>query len=234
MRWPEWPEALHPGGIGIGPRERRTVAVGGVLAVVLLAYGFLTAPAPPSDPDVEAGRRALYARLTGLAAQGDRVHRSWERARSLEVELRERLLPGEKPSLAGVALSRLVRGMAERSAVEVERVSVGDARPLGEGLEEVPVDVDMAGDVYGLREFFVELDDAGPTLSAANLRITSSAGTSLSEPGGDGPPLRIQMSIVGYALGPDSSSAQGSTTSDTVRSETPGAGAQTDETRGEE
>lgn len=209
MRAPEWLTSLDVPELELTTRERRTVAVGAVLALAIVLSWHFTRPAPPSVAEAVDSRPELHARLRGLADQREEVDRAWQRARRRRAELRRRLVPGGEPSRAGVALSRLVEGMAERSGVELERTSVGDPRPLGGGLAAVSVDVDAAADVYGLGELLGELETAGPTLSARSLRITSSAGTSLAGPSGDRAPLRIQLSVVGYALSADSVDAEG-------------------------
>lgn len=217
MRVPEWlarldvPELKVPElgvpGLDLTQRERRTVAVGAALAVAIVLFWLFTRPPAPVPAGAEDSRRELHARLRALAGQREQVDRAWERARRRQAEMRDRLLPERDAGRAGVALSRLVEELAERGRVELERTSVGEARPLGGGLSAVPVDVDVAAGVHGLRDFLRELERAGPTLTAGNLRITSGVGTSLAGPTGEGAPLRVQLTVVGYTLSADSALA---------------------------
>lgn len=201
MRW--WPESWEARWRPLTARERRTVTVGAVLAAAIVAFWIFAPSTGGESPaaEGEANREALLARLRAIVEQGPAVQEAWARARQEQVALRGRLLPETNPNVAGAALSRHVQQAAEASQMRLDRTLVAPAREAegeGEGLREVIVEVDLSGDIHGLREFLYRIESPPPLLAVENLRITSVEAPAPGRTSGAEPPLRAQMSVAGF------------------------------------
>lgn len=197
--------------IELEARERRTVALGALAAVVIVLAWLFTGGAPGSDArrDAERDRLALLARYRGLARQEAELERRALGARRVLASLRPRLLSAPDPTVAAAGLSGSLRRTAEASGLSVERTAPAALDTLGAELVRISVEVDFAGDVVGLRDFLGSLESRSELLTVPRMQ--------LSVPGGAtgirssrSPPLRIRMTVAGYFAPEESEPAGGS------------------------
>jgi type II secretory pathway component PulM len=161
---------------GLGARERRTLAWGGVVVAAALFATYVALPFADrwgAREAATAARAAQLARVRGLAAA--------EPALASAVRLRERRaaeagrgpLSAATPALAGAALQAALQQAAVLAGVQVQRVDVAQddagAEPAADGsASEVPATMTALGDVHGLAALLDALQ-RGPTL----LEVTS-------------------------------------------------------------
>ena len=183
-------------------RDRRTLSIGGVGAVTLIAFWLALGPDQPAAGS-ETARADLLAEYRGVLAQASAIEEAWGRAQTAHAAMVRRLLPEANPVLAGAGLSRLISAMVQQSDVRLDRTALGAPQVLDDGLVQVSLAVDLSADIHGLREFLTRVERAPQALNITSLRISALDGPSSAvRPGGE-PPLRVQLSVVAYALAPE-------------------------------
>jgi len=183
----------------LSEREMRTIGVGVAIAISIVAFWLVSSrgerDAAAGDPtDAE-----LYARLHQLAAQRETTERALAEAKAQEALLHQRLLSAGEPAVAGAELSSLVEQVAMESGVRLDQRRIGEASTVDDALSAIPLEIMLSGDILGLRLFLYSLARAGKTLNVENLVVASLAGTTVGARPSDAPPLRVQMTVVGYA-----------------------------------
>lgn len=188
------------------PRERRTVTIGGVVAVLIVLFWLGTGGASGEDAvggasAVEGDRLVLLARYRSLAARADEIRRRAAEARRARRDLRRRLLAAPDRSLASAGLDRAVRRMAEASGMVVERIAPVAPDSLDGGLVRVAVEAGLAGDVIALGDLLRQLEDSEAALHVAALQLSVPGGPTAAR-SARRPPLRVRMTVAGFFAPP--------------------------------
>lgn len=182
-------------------RERRTIAIGAALSGLIVAY-WMFAAGPLAGPE-EAGPASTaehVARLRELVAQRPAIEKALAEARQRRALLRQRLLPAGDPAVSGAPLTSLVERLASENGARIDQRRLAEPVTVHEALRAVPLEVTMATDVFGLRLFLYSLARSGKTLTVDDLRIASlEAGRVGGVSRAGAPPLRVQMTVTGYA-----------------------------------
>jgi Tfp pilus assembly protein PilO len=184
----------------LSEREMRTIGVGVAIAISIVAFWLVSSR---GDRDASAGDPTgaeLYARLHQLAAQRETTERALAEAKAQETLLHQRLLSAGEPAVAGAELSSLVEQVAMESGVRLDQRRIGEASTVDDALSAIPLEIMLSGDILGLRLFLYSLARTGKTLNVDNLVVASlAAGTTVGARPSDAPPLRVQMTVTGYA-----------------------------------
>lgn len=167
------------------PRERRVVAAGAVVSVMLLATAWVVLPFAQHWSSREArlgAARERWERVATLVANTDRLRHTLDAARQVSAADKGRVVAGATPALAASALQELVQRDAGQSAVQLERVdAAGEPHADKPGLLAIPVQLQARGDVYGLVDFLARLDHGSPLLVVDELTVDAGL-----DPDGDG------------------------------------------------
>ena len=188
---------------GLGRRERSLIGLGVVIVLLIAIYVFLVEPLVDRARQAQgrtAAREAALDRRRLMIAQGPRIAEEVRTAKTrLESESR-RLLRGPTAPLAASELQKLVKDAAASSNMEVrsERVLPASAR---EGLQEVPIEIMIAGSIRDTLAALYRLEHAERLLMIKDLKIRAA---------GIGQPreLMTTLTVAGYML-PEAGSRSG-------------------------
>ena len=159
------------------PRERRTIAIAGVVVSVAMvfAYGILPyARRWSAREDLIATRAEQVARLKWLAEHEPELQKAAaERiARSGSVE-RPRLLAGRSPALAASALQTLVQGYADEAGITVRELNVAGAPDSSSVTSEaIPATVSAIGDIWGVSGFVSRLQHGSTLIDIREIGVS--------------------------------------------------------------
>jgi Tfp pilus assembly protein PilO len=182
-------------------RRGRMLIVFGMASVLVVGiYLFLVEPLVDRAREAEgrtAAREAALERRRLLIAQGPRIAEELQgMTRRLESES-ARLLRGPTAPLAASELQKLVKDVAASSNMEVrsERVLPATDR---EGLQEIPIEIIIAGSIRDTMTALFRLERADRLLTIKDLKIRA---------GGVGQPreLMTTLTVAGYVM-PDAGS----------------------------
>ena len=154
--------------LALEPRERRTIAIAGVVlaTALLIVYGILPfARRWTAREDLIATRAEQVARLRWLTENESSLRKAAaERiARATTVE-RPRLLAGRSAALAASALQTVVQGYADEAGITVRELNVAGAPDsAAAGVEAIPATVSAIGDIWSVSDFVSRLQH-GTTL----------------------------------------------------------------------
>lgn len=181
-------------------RERTLIGLGLGTALLIGAYLFLVEPLLDRAREAEgrtAAREAALERRRILIAQEPRIA---EELRSVTARLESesaRLLRGATAPLAASELQRIVKDVASGSNMEVrsERVLPATDR---EGLQEVPIEIIIAGSIRDTMTALYRLERADRLLIIKDLKIRVVAVGQPRE-------LMTTLTVAGYVM-PDAGS----------------------------
>jgi type II secretory pathway component PulM len=187
----------------LGRRERTLIGLGVAIMLLVAIYVFLVEPLVDRAREAQSrtvAREAALERRRLMIAQAPRIA---EELRTVKKRLESesgRLLSGPTAPLAASELQRLVKDAAARSNMEVrsERVLPASAR---EGLQEVPIEIIVAGSIRDTLTALYRLEHAERLLMIKDLKIR--AGT-LGQPR----ELMTTLTVAGYML-PEAGSRSG-------------------------
>ena len=179
----------------LGRRERSLIGLGVAIMLLVALYVFFVEPLVDRARETEgrtAAREAALERRRLMIAQAPRITEELRTVKTrLESESR-RLLGGPTPPLAASELQRLVKAAAASSNMEVrsERVLPASAR---EGLQEVPIEIMIAGSIRDTLTVLYRLEHAERLLMIKDLKIRAA---------GVGQPreLMTTLTVAGYML----------------------------------
>jgi hypothetical protein len=169
-------------------RERRVVLAG--LAVSLAAVCLTQVVLPFADRWVArerayAASREQWVRLQGLVVSEDRLQEALNRERNVRRASGDLLAPGTTPALAASGLQALLRGYAEESMLQLDRVDVaGQPKADRPGLLEIPVALQGQGDIYGLVDFLFRVQHGERLLVIDELLVNAGFARPLPLDGG--------------------------------------------------
>ncbi|HVQ74603.1 MAG TPA: type II secretion system protein GspM [Candidatus Binatia bacterium] len=157
----------------ISSRERWLIGLGVGAALVVAVYVYVVEPALDrrrAAADLIPVREASLQRRRELVAQKPVLLAELEQATRQIEEESKRLLTGPTPPLAASELQRLVKDMAVATGVEVrsERVLAPTDR---EGLQEVALEITVAGGIRESTALLHQLDRTGKLLTLQDLKM---------------------------------------------------------------
>ena len=179
----------------LGRRER--ILIGGGVVVVLLVALYLFLIEPLVERAREAGSRAIAReavlerrRLT--IARGPRIAEELQAMKSRLESESARLLRGPTAPLAASELQKLVKEAAASTNVEVrsERVLAASDR---EGLQEVPIEIVIAGSIRDTVAALYRIEHADRLLMIKDLKIRV---VSIGQPR----ELMTTLTVAGYVM----------------------------------
>lgn len=156
----------------LNPRERRIVALGLLLALILLVLFLVVGPYLSRYPhylDSIAESRHQLERLERVAAQLPRLRREVEALREQYAELGH-TLEAETPALAAAEMQRLVSEVVARHGGELRSTQVGRVREE-EGFRRVTVSVRMSATSEILADILADLEYRTPLMFVDNLQV---------------------------------------------------------------
>lgn len=182
------------------PRERRTILVSSVLALLVLVPVRLL-PAWRAHAE-ERRSAALETMVEVAAAEAGIASLPWLRdslvaRRERYLALAPRLLTGESPGAAAASLTSLVSGAAQGARLRVGAARVRTDTASAGGFVRVRVEIELTGDIHGLAALLRMLE-RGPQL----LRVDRLA-VSQPEPAApaDRPEsLRVELAVEAIAI----------------------------------
>ncbi|HKZ04462.1 MAG TPA: type II secretion system protein GspM [Methylomirabilota bacterium] len=158
---------------GLGGRERTLIGVGVALVLLVALYLFLVEPLVDRAREVEdrtAAREASLERRRLAIARGPGITEELQTARRRLESESARLLRGPTAPLAASELQKLVKEAAAGSNVEVrsERVLPASER---EGLQEVPIEIVIAGSIRDTIGALYRIEHAERLLTIKELKV---------------------------------------------------------------
>ena len=158
---------------GLGGRERTLIGVGVALVLLVALYLFLVEPLVDRAREVKdrtAAREASLERRRLAIARGPGITEELQTARRRLESESARLLRGPTAPLAASELQKLVKEAAAGSNVEVrsERVLPASER---EGLQEVPIEIVIAGSIRDTIGALYRIEHAERLLTIKELKV---------------------------------------------------------------
>ena len=157
----------------LGRRERALIGAGAAVVLLIVIYLFLVEPLVGRAREAESrttAREAVLERRRLIIARGPKIT---EELRSIKGQLdaeSARLLQGPTAPLAASELQKLVKDAAARSNMEVrsERVLPASER---EGLQEVPIEIMIAGNIRDTVAALYRIEHAERLLMIKDVKI---------------------------------------------------------------
>jgi Tfp pilus assembly protein PilO len=183
----------------ISSRERRLIALGAAAAALVAGYVYLVEPA--LDRRREAAelipvREASLKRRQDLVAQRPAMIAEAEQAVKQIEEQSRRMLSGPTHPLAASELQRLVKDLAVGAGVEVrsERVLAPNDR---EGLQEIPIELTVAGGIRESMTLLYQLERTAKILTIQDLKMRAATG---GFPTAQSRDVLTTVTVAGYLL----------------------------------
>jgi hypothetical protein len=168
------------------PRERRVVAGGAIVSVVMLVAVWLVLPFVQHWSAREArlaASRERWERVATLVANTGPLRQALDSARNASAADQGQIVAGATPALAASAIQDVLQRDAAQSSVQLERVdAAGEPRPDKPGLLAIPVQLQARGDLYALAAFLARVEHGSPLLVTDELTVN--AGLDDDEGGG--------------------------------------------------
>jgi Tfp pilus assembly protein PilO len=183
-----------------GRRERVLIGVGIAMVLLVGVYLLLVEPLVDRAREAEgrtAAREAALERRRLMIAEGPRIAEELQRTKARLESESARLLRGPTAPLAASELQRLVKDAAVSSNMEVrsERVLPASER---EGLQEVPIEMMIAGSIRDTVVTLYRLEHAERLLTIKDLKMRVVAPGQPRE-------LMTTLTVAGYVM-PDAAS----------------------------
>lgn len=177
----------------ISSRDRRFLVLGGVALVAILLINYGIVPAILSQMQVRSERREKLQALERfqLVVEGKRRYeKKFAEAEGLFKQLQQRLLPGEKLTLAAADLQTMLHKAAGESGVTIVSESIHAPKKV-EGFTQVAVELSLNADLKKLRDFLYRIESAGKLLTVPKLMVNAS----FPRPGAE---LHVVVVVSGY------------------------------------
>jgi hypothetical protein len=182
--------------VTISSRERKFLVGGGVVLVAFLAINYAIVPAISSQMRVRSEYREKLQALERfqLVVEGRRRYeKKYAEAEALFKQLQQRLLPGEKLTLAAADLQAMLHKVAGESGVTIVSESIHVPKKA-EGFTQVAVELSLNADLRKLRDFLYKIESAGKLLTVPKLQVNAS----FPRPGAE---LQVTVVVSGYTMG---------------------------------
>ncbi len=155
-------------------RERRTIAIGVLVAAVAIAVTYGVVPFASRWSAREAlldARVERLSRLRALIRDRGRVA-SAVQARTLTHDAQSpRVLSARSASLAASALQAVLQEYASASRVQLDRIDVASAPDTAGGLPAIPATVGATADIYGLTDLVARIERGAWLLEVVDLSV---------------------------------------------------------------
>lgn len=177
----------------ISSRDRRFLVLGGVALVAILLINYGIVPAISSQMQVRSERREKLQALERfqLVVEGKRRYeKKFAEAEGLFKQLQQRLLPGEKLTLAAADLQAMLHKAAGEGGVTIVSESIHAPKKV-EGFTQVAVELSLNADLKKLRDFLYRIESAGKLLTVPKLMVNAS----FPRPGAE---LHVVVVVSGY------------------------------------
>lgn len=174
-------------------RERKFLVVGGAALVAFLAINYAIVPAIASQMRVRNDYREKLEALERyqLVVEGKRRYeKKFAEAEGLFTQLQQRLLPGEKLTLAAAELQAMLHKVAGESGVTIVSESIHPPKKT-EGFTQAAVELSLNTDLKKLRDFLYKIESAGKLLTVPKLTVNAS----FPRPGAE---LQVTVVVSGY------------------------------------
>lgn len=180
----------------VSSRERKFLVAGGATLIAFLVMYYAVIPAISSQMTVRSEYQEKLQALERfqLVVEGKRRHeKNFAEAETLFKQLQQRLLPGEKLTLAAADLQAMLHKAANESGVTIVSESI-HAPKKAEGFTEVAVELSMNADLRKLRDFLYKIETAGKLLTVPKLQVNASYPRHGAE-------LQVTIVVSGYTMG---------------------------------
>lgn len=160
----------------ISSRERRFFVMGGGALVALLVINYAIVPAISSQMAVRSEYRERLQALERFQLVVDgkrRYEKKFAETEGLYRQLQQRLLPGEKLTLAAADLQAMLHKAAGESGVTIVSESIHPPKKA-EGFTQVAVELSLNADLKKLRDFLYKIESAGKLLTVPKLMVNAS------------------------------------------------------------
>jgi hypothetical protein len=179
----------------ISSRERRFLMIGGAALVAFLAINYAIIPAISSQMAIRSDYREKLEALERfqLVVEGKRRYeKKFAETEGLYKQLQQRLLPGEKLTLAAAELQTMLHKVAGESGVTIVSESIHQPKKA-EGFTAVAVELSLNADLKKLRDFLYKIESAGKLLTVPKLAVNASFPRIGAE-------LQVTVVVSGYAM----------------------------------
>ena len=177
----------------ISSRDRRFLVAGGAALVAFLAINYAIVPAISSQIQVRSEYREKLQALERFQLVVDgkrRYEKKFAEAEQLFTTLQQRLLPGEKLTLAAAELQAMLHKAAGESGVTIVSESIYPPKKV-EGFTQVAVELTLNADMKKLRDFLYKIESVGKLLTVPKLMVNAS----FPRPGAE---LQVSVVVSGY------------------------------------
>ena len=188
--------------MNISSRERRFVMGGGAALVAFLVINYAVVPAISSQMAVRNDYQEKLQALERFQLVVDgkrRYEKKFAETEGLYRQLQQRLLPGEKLTLAAADLQAMLHKMAGESGVTIVSESIHPPKKA-EGFTQVAVELSLNADLKKLRDFLYRIESASKLLTVPKLQINASFPRIGAE-------LQVTVVVSGYTFGLEEKSA---------------------------
>lgn len=179
----------------ISSRERRILIAGGAALVAFLAINYAIVPVISSQMQVRGEYRDRLQALERfqLVVEGKRRYeKKFAEAEGLYKQLQQRLLPGEKLTLAAAELQTMLHKVAGESGVTIVSESIHQPKKA-EGFTQIAVELSLNADLRKLRDFLYKIESAGKLLTVPKLMVNAR----FPRPGAE---LQVTIVVSGYTM----------------------------------
>jgi len=179
--------------VNIASRERRFLVAGGAALVAFLAINYAIVPAISGQMRVRSEYREKLQALERyqVVVEGKRRYeKKFAEAEGLFKQLDQRLLPGEKVTLAAADLQAMLHKVASGSGVTIVSESIHPPKKA-EGFTRVAVELSLNANLQKLRDFLYKIESAGKLLTVPKLMVNAS----FPRPGAE---LQVTVVVSGY------------------------------------
>lgn len=159
----------------ISSRERRFLVAGGAVLVAFLAINYAIVPAISHQMRVQTEyqeKLQAFERYQMVVEGKRRYEKKFAETEGLYKQLQQRLLPGEKLTLAAAELQAMLHKAAGESGVTIVSESI-QAPKKAEGFTQVAVELSLNGDLKKLRDFLYKIESAGKLLTVPKLIVNA-------------------------------------------------------------
>jgi len=180
----------------LAPRERGFLMAGGVALVAFLAISYVMVPAISRQMAVRSEYREKLQALERfqLVVEGKRRYeKKFAETEGLYKQLQQRLLPGEKLTLAAADLQTMLHKAASESGVTIVSESIHPPKKA-EGFTQVAVELSLNANLQKLRDFLYKIESAGKLLTVPKLTVNASFPRSGAE-------LQVTVVVSGFTTG---------------------------------
>ncbi|NWG13162.1 MAG: hypothetical protein HXY20_06470 [Acidobacteria bacterium] len=156
-------------------REKKFLIGGGTTAILIIGYYLVTTYTPglsDTGTSVEIKRRTLLQHREIVSQEG--IYRSRaEQYRQRLQQMTALLLPGDNPSIAGAELQKILKDMADRSGVEINRRTIQREQKLQGGIVKISVNIETNCEPDQLVQFLAAVENYEKRLVVDELMINA-------------------------------------------------------------